>query len=194
MIRTAKETYGKIDILFNNVGGTKAQKDHAIVDLDQDTWDFAFQLNLRSIGYGCKHVIPYMVENGGGAIVNTASMAGFLGDLDSSAYGSVKAGVVSLTRYVATQHGKQGIRCNAVAPGLIITEATAAYFTQEVKYQFVRHNALDRLGKPEDIAKTVLFIASDLSNYITGQTIQADGGSGIHGGTFAEFQEINDMK
>ncbi|SHF03990.1 NAD(P)-dependent dehydrogenase, short-chain alcohol dehydrogenase family [Seinonella peptonophila] len=193
MITIAKVTYRKVDILFNNVGGTKADKDHAIVDLDKETWDFAFRLNLRSIGYGCKHVIPHLIENSGGSIINTASMAGILGDLDSSAYGSVKAGVISLTRYVATQHGKQGIRCNAVAPGLILTPATEAYFTEEVKQRFVRHNVLNRLGKPEDIAQTVLFLASDASSFITGQTIQVDGGSGIHAGTFAEFMEMRDQ-
>jgi NAD(P)-dependent dehydrogenase (short-subunit alcohol dehydrogenase family) len=189
MMAKAMKVYGKIDILHNNAGGTHP-KDHKVADLDVETWDLAYKLSLRSSGLGCKHVIPYMIESGGGSIINTSSMAGIVGDIDYSAHGSVKAGVISLTRYVATQYGKQGIRCNAVAPGLIITPATEGYFSEELKNAFVRHNALNRLGKPEDVAKTVLFLASDASEFITGQTIQIDGGAGMHSPAFADFTQM----
>ncbi|MFL0582837.1 SDR family NAD(P)-dependent oxidoreductase [Solibacillus silvestris] len=192
MIDMAKETYGKIDILYNNVGGTSNKdKGSRVADLDAAAWDFALNLSLKSVAFGCQYVIPHMIENGGGVIVNTASMAGTHGDLQASAYGAAKAGVISLTKYIATQYGKQGIRCNSIAPGLIITADKEASFNPQLKEIFLQHNAVNYHGRPEDIANAAIFLASDESRFMTGQTLIVDGGSGIHASTFADFMKMS---
>ncbi|WP_040225736.1 SDR family NAD(P)-dependent oxidoreductase [Bhargavaea cecembensis] len=168
--------YGKIDVLYNNVGLTNLQKDLDVVNMDLDEWDRLMNVNLKSVLLGSRFAIPHMIEAGGGSIINTASMAGFAGDSTRSAYGASKAGVVNLTRYIATQYGKDNIRCNAVAPGLILTPAAKNNMPPEVLDIFAKYNALPYHGEADDIGYTVLFLASDESKFITGQTIQVEGG------------------
>ncbi|WP_050614374.1 SDR family NAD(P)-dependent oxidoreductase [Bacillus testis] len=179
MIGHAVSTYGKLDILHNNAGGSKPI-DVDVSNMTKEAWDFAMNLNLTSVMWGCKHGVLAMRENGGGSIINTASVSGLLGDHSYTAYGVAKAGVVNLTRYVATQEGKRNIRCNAIAPGLIITPASEAVYTEEIKAQFEKNNALSRLGSPKDIAQAAVFLGSDESLYMTGHILQLDGGSTVH--------------
>ncbi len=117
------QQYGTLNVLYNNVGLTNLQKDLDVVNMDLEEWDRLMNVNLKSVLLGSRYAIPYMKKDGGGSIINTASMAGFAGDSIRSAYGASKAGVVNLTRYIAVQYGKDHIRCNAVAPGLILTPA-----------------------------------------------------------------------
>lgn len=126
------ENYGRIDILVNNVGVTVARKDLDVLNVDLDYWDQTMKTNLKSILLGSRFAIPYMQKNGGGVIVNTASMAGQIGDSSRTAYGTSKAGVINLTRYIATQYGNDYIRCNAVAPGLILTPTAKKDVTPEI--------------------------------------------------------------
>lgn len=113
--------YGTITVLFNNVGLTNLQKDLDVVNIDLEEWDRLMNVNTKSVLLGSRFAIPHMIKAGGGSIINTASMSAFAGDSLRTAYGSSKAAVVNLTRYIATQYGKDKIRCNGVAPGLILT-------------------------------------------------------------------------
>lgn len=182
--------YGKLTVLFNNVGSTNLKKDLDVVNIDLEEWDRLMNLNLKSVLLGSRFAIPHMIENGGGSIINTASMAGFAGDSIRAAYGASKAGVINLTKYIATQYGKQNIRCNAVAPGLILTPAAKNNMTKELLDIFGKYNQLPYHGEPEDIGNTVLFLASDESKFITGQTIQVEGGHYLSNPTIPDFREM----
>lgn len=190
LVEFAVKEYGGIDILVNNVGGTDLQKDQNIEDLDIFYFDKAFQLNLQCAIYLSQLVIPIMAGQGGGNIVNVASVGGITADLRGTYYGIAKAGMINLTRYIATQAGKKNIRCNAVAPGLVLTPAALNNLSEEMRNVFLRHNVLPYLGKPEDIASVIAFLASDDAGYITGQTIIADGGLTIHNPTVADLVEM----
>ncbi|SIT87963.1 SDR family NAD(P)-dependent oxidoreductase [Edaphobacillus lindanitolerans] len=180
--------YGTITILYNNVGVTNLKKDLDVLNMDLDEWDRLMDVNLKSVLLGSRFAIPHMIEAGGGSIINTASMAGFAGDATRSAYGASKAGVVNLTRYIATQYGKDNIRCNAVAPGLILTPAARKNMPEQVLDIFSKYNALPYHGEADDIGYTVLFLASDESKFITGQTIQVEGGHYNTNPSIADFQ------
>lgn len=175
--------YGRIDILVNNVGGTDPKKDLNIEKLDLNYFDEAFHLNLCCTMYLSQQVIPIMSTHGGGNIVNVASISGITADANGTLYGASKAGVINLTKYIATQMGKKNIRCNAVAPGLVLTPAALNNLNEDVRKIFLGQCATPYLGEPEDIAATIAFLASEDARYITGQTIVADGGLTIHNPT-----------
>ncbi|QEY21429.1 MULTISPECIES: SDR family NAD(P)-dependent oxidoreductase [unclassified Psychrobacillus] len=182
--------FGTVSILFNNVGLTNLQKDLDVVNLDLDEWDRLMNVNIKSVLLGSRFAIPHMVEAGGGSIINTASMAGFTGDAVRSAYGASKAAVVNLTKYIAAQYGKDKIRCNAIAPGLILTPAAENNMSAEVLDIFAKYNALPYHGEPDDIGHTVVFLASDESKFITGQTIQVEGGHYIANPSVPDFKDL----
>lgn len=175
--------YGQIDVLVNNVGGTNPRRDTNIETLDMDYFDEAFHLNLSCTMYLSQLVIPIMSAQGGGNIVNVASISGITADSNGTLYGTSKAGVINLTKYIATQTGKKNIRCNAVAPGLILTPAALNNLNEEVRKIFLGQCATPYLGEPQDIAATIAFLASEDARYITGQTIVVDGGLTIHNPT-----------
>ncbi|MWV44255.1 glucose 1-dehydrogenase [Paenibacillus sp. HJL G12] len=184
------EAYGTVNVMYNNVGVTNLKKDLDIVNMDMDEWDRQMNVNVKSVVFGCRYAIPHMIKAGGGSIINTASMSAFASDSVRTAYGSSKAAVVQLTKYVATQYGKQGIRCNAVAPGLILTPAAKNNLPEAMLHMFEKHNALAYHGEPEDIGYTVLFLASDESKFLTGQTIEVEGGHYLANPTVPEMREF----
>lgn len=184
------EQYGTITVLFNNVGLTNLHKDLDVVNMDLEEWDRLMNVNVKSVLLGSRFAIPHMIKAGGGSIINTASMAAFAGDALRSAYGASKAAVVNLTRYIAAQYGKDGIRCNGVAPGLILTPAAKNNMPKEVLDIFAKFNALPYHGEADDIGYTALFLASDESKFITGQTIQVEGGHYISNPTMPDFNEF----
>lgn len=175
--------YGSIDCIVNNVGGSDLTKDLGTGELDIKYFDEVMHVNLRSMIATVQAALPYMKGKGKGAIINIASIGGLLGNSTGTLYGISKAGVINLTRYIATQYGKYGIRCNCVAPGLILTPAAIENLTQSEREMFLKYNSLSYAGQPEDIAATIAFLASDDSRYITGQTIIADGGMSCHNPT-----------
>lgn len=179
---TMKE-YGQIDVLVNNVGGTNPRRDTNIETLDMDYFDETFHLNLSCTMYLSQLVIPIMSAQGGGNIVNVASISGITADSNGTLYGASKAGVINLTKYIATHTGKKNIRCNAVAPGLILTPAALNNLNEEVRKIFLGQCATPYLGEPQDVAATIAFLASEDARYITGQTIVVDGGLTIHNPT-----------
>ena len=188
MADTAKE-FGKIDILVNNAANV-ALKDGRVDELTLEMFDDIVQSDLRGTFYAIKCALPFMLENGGGSIVNIGSMASCGGDLGSTAYACAKAGVDILTQYTAQQYGKQGIRCNCIRPGLIVTPQNEAKVPQALKDIFLGSIMVNRYGCPEDIAHAAVYFGSDESAYVTGQIINVDGGMNSHAPTVAQFREM----
>jgi NAD(P)-dependent dehydrogenase (short-subunit alcohol dehydrogenase family) len=189
MFEFAIERYGALDVLHNNAADTRlsSTRDAPVEHMDVSVWDALMRINLRGTMLCCKYAIPHLRARRGGSIINTASGAGHAGMLSHTAYGTSKAGVIMLTKYVATQHGKEGIRCNAVSPGLVVTPATAEnYAASGVGEMMLRHHLTPRLGKPEDIANAVVFLASDESAFVTGETLAVDGGALAHQPFYAD--------
>lgn len=176
MVDRAIAEFGGLTTLCNHVGGSDPHKDLDLLRMDLDEWDKTMALNARSTVVASRLAIPHMIAAGGGSIVNTASVAGLLGDSLQCAYGSAKAAVIRLTQYIATQYGRQGIRCNAVAPGAIMTPALRDNLPADVVAGIRAANALDMLGSPEDIGHAMVYLASDESRYMSGQTLVVDGG------------------
>jgi len=183
------ETYGQLNVLYNNVGVTNPQKDLDVVNIDLDEWHRVMNINLNSVLLGARHAIPYMQKVGGGSIINTASMAAFASDQIRSAYGASKAAVVQLTKYIATQYGKDCIRCNAIAPGLIMTPAAKNNLPQKMLDIFTKYNALPYNGEAEDIGYAVVYLASDESKFMTGQTLEIEGGHYMANPTIPDLNE-----
>jgi NAD(P)-dependent dehydrogenase (short-subunit alcohol dehydrogenase family) len=189
LIDFAINRYGALDVLHNNAADTRlsSTRDAPVEEMDIGVWDDLMRINLRGTMLACKYAIPHLRARGGGSIINTASGAAHAGMLSHTAYGVSKAGVIMLTKYVATQHGKEGIRCNAISPGLILTPATAGnYAASGVGEMMLRHHLTPRLGKPEDIANAVVFLASDESAFVTGETLAVDGGTLAHQPFYAD--------
>lgn len=189
VVDTVREM-GSIDIVVNNAGGTDLKKDTAVEDLDLGYFRDVMELNVLSTLAIIKASLPSMIARKSGSIINIASIGGITGDFRGTYYGIAKAGIINLTKYVATQYGKQGIRCNAVAPGIVMTGAVTDNLPEAVRKIFKEQNALDALGQPEDIAATVAFLAGEGSRYITGQTIVADGGMTCHNPTIAQIRAL----
>ncbi len=181
MIETAVETFGGVDVLHNNATDSATNAvDTDIVMLDMAVFDRLIAVNLKSMFMGCKHAIPHMLERGGGSIVNTASIDAFVGRGVRAAYGASKAGVVLLTKSVASQYGTRGIRCNAVAPGLTLTPGAVGNATPEYVEASAVKYPMPRMCRPEDVANAVLFLASDEAAYVNAATIMVDGGATVY--------------
>jgi NAD(P)-dependent dehydrogenase (short-subunit alcohol dehydrogenase family) len=179
MIETAVESFGGLDVLHNNASdASTAAADKDIVTLDMAVFDRLVAVNLKGVVMGCKHAIPHMLARGGGSIVNTASVEGLMGRRVRAAYGASKAGVVLLTKSVAAQYGPRGIRCNAVAPGLVLTPAIQNHYTtpEQIEASLAIY-PMPRLCRPEDVANAVLFLASDEAAFVNGTTLMVDGGA-----------------
>jgi NAD(P)-dependent dehydrogenase (short-subunit alcohol dehydrogenase family) len=182
MVETAVESFGGLDVLHKNASDASTNAlDVDIVTLDMAVFDRLVAVNLKGQLMGCKHAIPHMLARGGGSIVNTASIEGFVGSGVRAAYGASKAGVVLLTKAVAAQYGQRGIRCNAVAPGLVLTPALKHHYTTPERLEASRAlYPMPRLCAPEDVANAVLFLASDEAAYINATTLMVDGGATVY--------------
>jgi NAD(P)-dependent dehydrogenase (short-subunit alcohol dehydrogenase family) len=178
LFASAHERLGGIDILVNNVGGMTAYAEWARVeDWTEEAWDQIVERNLRYVFLACRAVVPLMRAAGAGAVVNLASLSGMTSSPRHAAYGAAKAGIVNLTSSLAAEYGPSGIRCNAVAPGAIATEANAAILPDDVLDGLKTSIPLGRAGRPDEIASAVLFLASDAASYVNGQTLLVDGGA-----------------
>lgn len=192
MVDAAVSRFGGLDILHNNAADSDPalmSRDLAVADMDAEVWDRTMRVNLRGPMLGCKHAIPRMIARGGGAIVNTSSASGLTGDFSRSAYAASKAGLRSLTESVAAQYGKQGIRSNAIAPGVIATPALEANVPADQVEVYAENTLTARLGRAEDIAAAVVFLASDAAAFITGQLLSVDGGLLAHHPAMAEIRK-----
>ena len=164
--------FGNLDILVNNAGITR---DNLLMRMTEEMWDEVMDTNLKSAFAMIKAVQRPMMKNRFGSIINITSVVGITGNAGQANYAASKAGMIGLTKSVAKELGSRNIRCNAIAPGFIETEMTEA-LSDEVRAEWVKGIPLKRGGSPEDVANTVLYLASDLSTYVSGQTICVDGG------------------
>lgn len=177
MIDAAEKTFGKVNILFNNAGISHANDDDAI-STEEQVWDLTMKINMKGVFLGCKYGIPALRRAGGGSIINTASFVAILGAATPQiAYTASKGGVLSMTRELAVIHARENIRVNALCPGPLKTELLMKYLDTEAKRQRrLVHIPMGRFGHAEEIAKGVLFLASEESSYVTGSTFLVDGG------------------
>ena len=164
--------FGSVDILVNNAGITR---DGLLVRMTEADWDLVLDVNLKGTFLFTKALLPAMIKQRAGAIVNITSIVGVAGNAGQANYAASTAGLIGLTKTTAKEYAKRGIRVNAVAPGFIETDMTDK-LTPEQKQLQTDYIGLARLGQPVDVAKTVLYLASDLSSYVTGQVIGVDGG------------------
>lgn len=190
MIETVASNEGRIDILINNYGSTNVNLDKDVINGDTDEFFNIVQGNLESVYLPVKAAVPHMAKNGGGSIVNISTIGSIVPDLSRVAYCVSKAAINSLTQNIALQYGAQGIRCNAVLPGLIGTKAALENMSDEFRESFLRHVPLSRVGKPEDIANAVLYYASDDSSFVTGMIHEVAGGYAVGTPQYAEFRDM----
>jgi NAD(P)-dependent dehydrogenase (short-subunit alcohol dehydrogenase family) len=173
VVKELKDQFEKIDILVN-IAGVFSPTD-TVVGQSEEEWDRVLNVNLKGQWLGMKNVIPAMIENGGGKIVNIASVTAHYGTMDLAAYSASKGGIVALTRQAAIQYVRNNIRINAVSPGVIDTPMLGSN-TPEMRAQYDSVTPVGRIGKPEEIASMVLFLSSDEADFITGQVYGVDGG------------------
>jgi len=182
MLDRAVDAYGRLDILHNNAFGVpstlQGRRMARVAEMDQTVWDYTLQVGLTAVMQATRSVLPTMLRQGGGSIVNTASISGLFGDFGIAAYNAMKAGVVNFTRVVAMEYAPHNIRCNCICPGAIDTPLlrrsldTIQGFAQATEAAI----PMGRLGRPEEMANVVMFLASDLASYVTGAAYVADGG------------------
>lgn len=164
--------FGRVDILVNNAGITR---DGLMMRMTEEQWDMVINVNLKSAFNFVHALTPVMMKQKNGSIINMASVVGVSGNAGQSNYSASKAGMIGLAKSIAKELGSRGIRANAIAPGFIITDMTAV-LSEEVKAEWAKQIPLRRGGTPEDVANTALYLASDLSSYVTGQVINVCGG------------------
>ncbi|HYF96116.1 MAG TPA: SDR family NAD(P)-dependent oxidoreductase [Symbiobacteriaceae bacterium] len=173
MVAKAVELWGRLDVIVSNAGiGSLGKAD----ELAAEAWNQVIGINLTGVFLCAKHAIPAMRRSGGGSIVNIASILGHVGFPGATAYAAAKAGVVNLTRTMAIDYAKEGIRINAICPGFIETPMVVNGLTEEQVKWIAGMHPLGRLGKPEEVANAILFLASDEASFVTGTSLFVDGG------------------
>jgi 3-oxoacyl-[acyl-carrier protein] reductase len=172
MLKETINTFGKVDILINNAGITR---DNLLMRMKEEDWDAVMNINLKGVFVCTKAVSRIMMKQRSGKIINMTSVVGLMGNAGQANYAAAKAGVIGFTKSVAKELASRGITVNAIAPGFINTDMTAI-LSEQVKKDLAEKIPVGRLGSPEDVAAAVAFLASDSANYITGQTLNVDGG------------------
>ena len=175
MIKDIVKEYGHLDILVNNAGITK---DGLIMKMKEEDFDSVLNVNLKGTFNTIRHSARQMLKQRSGKIINISSVSGILGNVGQANYAASKAGVIGLTKTMARELGSRGITVNAIAPGFVDTEMTEV-LSEDIRENACKQIILGRFGKPEDIANTAVFLASDKADYITGQVISVDGGMNV---------------
>ena len=175
MVKTVEEELGTIDILVNNAGITK---DNLLIRMSEEDWDSVLDVNLKGVFLCTKAVARTMMKKTYGKIINISSIVGLSGNIGQGNYSASKAGVIGFTKSMAKELASRGVRVNAIAPGFIETDMTNI-LKEEIKNEMIKSIPLNSFGKPKDIANLVVFLASEESDYITGQVIKVDGGMAI---------------
>ena len=178
MVQTALDAYGRLDILFNNAGLTLPAR---VTETDDAVWSRSLDVNLKGVMLGCKHAIPAMLRTGGGSIINTASMLGLVASPRQAPYTAAKGGVVMLTKQIAVDYAREGIRVNCICPGEVDTPMHRGFIAESpdpdaTKRRLMERIPIGRVAQPEEVARAALFLASDDSAYITGVALPVDGG------------------
>ncbi len=195
MIATTLDHFGQIDILVNNaalLGPDIAQRDGNVEEMDTELWDRTYRINVRGTMIACREALPHLRATNGN-IVNTVSNLALQGHMIQAAYSSSKAAIVQMTRAIAASHGKRGVRCNAVAPGMTSTPALLEAFPPALRQLVEDETLRDQLGAPEDIAEAITFLASPAARNITGQVLVSDGGCASHVPGIAGFRTFFDQ-
>ena len=174
LVASTVALYGRLDVAFNNAG---VESEIVMTpDQDEDDYDRVMNVNVKGVWLSMKHEIPAMLKTGGGAIVNTSSVAGLIGMAGVGPYVASKHAVIGLTKCAALEYGKQGIRVNAVAPGAIETPMIERFTESVPRDMLTSMHPIGRIGRPEEIADTIVWLASSQASFVTGQTIPVDGG------------------
>ncbi len=187
MVDEVMKDGGRIDVLVNNFGTSNPGKDLDFLRTDVDDFLGTVNLNLRSVFSASQAAAKYMVAQGGGSIINISSIGGLVPDISQIAYGTSKAAINYLTKLIALQGAKHGIRCNAVLPGMTATEAVNQHLSEDFRRIFLGHIPLGRMAFPEEIAAAVVYFASDAAAYVTGQMLTVSGGFGMGTPVYAEY-------
>jgi 3-oxoacyl-[acyl-carrier protein] reductase len=172
MVKTTLEKYGKIDVLINNAG---IVQDAFVSKMTEGQWDKVIDINLKGVFNCIQAVVEVMMNQGSGVIINTSSIVGLNGNVGQVNYAATKAGLIGMTKTLAKELGRKGIRVNAVAPGFIATPMTSAV-PEKILEMMKEKTPLRRLGEPKDIANAYLYLASDESNFVNGAVLSVDGG------------------
>lgn len=195
MVAEAISKFGRLDALHNNVALLAREvvgRDLTITELDADIYRQCLDVNMVGAALAAKYAIPHIIASGGGTVINTASIAGVRGEIVRPVYGSSKAGLIGLSRSIAAQYGKKGVRAITISPGLIMTPSIAKAISQGQVDRLMRHALVTRAGKPEDVGNLSAFLIADEGSYLTGIDIVLDGGFLAHWPTFAEELEALD--
>jgi NAD(P)-dependent dehydrogenase (short-subunit alcohol dehydrogenase family) len=190
LLRFTQQKYGRLDILDNNAASQGQAEDRDVLSMSVKLWDQIMSVNARGTMLMCKHALPLMIAGGGGSIINISSGTSSAGDFFATAYAASKGAVNTFTKYVATQYGPQGIRCNALILGLIMTSTLEATLPPPMREVFRQHKLVQRLGTPHDVAQMVAFLASDRAAFTTGQLLPVDGGFYAHTPTTVAIAEM----
>jgi NAD(P)-dependent dehydrogenase (short-subunit alcohol dehydrogenase family) len=175
MVKTTVDTYGRLDILYNNAGVPQPMA--PLADITEEEWDRVVGINMKGVFLGSKYAIPVMLNQGGGVIINTASIGGLVGSPYEAIYCASKGGVVLLTKSMALEYGKKNIRANCICPGLIRTGMSEGLIDYPAAMEvWMRRQPLVRLGQAEDVARAALYLACDDSLFVTGTCLVVDGG------------------
>lgn len=177
MVAAAEREYGRLNVIFNNAGIFPAS-DNSVIDTDEETWDLVMRVNLKGVFLGCKYAVPALLRAGGGSIINVASFVALLGAATPQiAYTASKGGVLSMTREIAVEFARKGIRANALCPGPVDTPLLAELLSDPARRaRRMVHIPPGRLAQAVEIAQAALFLASDESSYVNGTTFSVDGG------------------
>lgn len=178
LVRSTWSRYGRLDVMCNNAGVSSTK---TVIECEPEEWDRVFAVNVRGVYLGCKHAIPAMIEQGGGVIVNTASVAGLVGLPQRAAYCASKGAVISLTKQVAVEYVAEKIRCNCICPGTVDTPWVERLLAESgdpnaMREQLIERQPMGRLGTAEEVAQAALYLASDAAAFVTGTALVIDGG------------------
>jgi NAD(P)-dependent dehydrogenase (short-subunit alcohol dehydrogenase family) len=196
LVAQVVDELGGLDVMCNNAALLSREhldRDIGAVEIPLEVWDRTMEVNLRGVLLGCRYAVPALQARGGGAIVNTSSTSSYYGDPGLFSYGASKGAVSTLTRHVATTYGRSGVRCNAVVPGPVITPTIERFLSDRDLKLMRRHVTTGRLGKPEDIAAAVAFLASDDAQYINGAQLLVDGGWSARSPHWADWSDLRRM-
>lgn len=194
MIEEVVKNEGRIDVLVNNFGTSNPKLDKDIKTTKYDEFINTLDANLGSVFIASQKAIEYMEKNGGGSIINISSIGGIVPDISQISYGTSKASINYLTKLIAVQCAKNNIRCNAVLPGMTATDAVKDNLSPEFRDFFMKHTPISRMGKPEEIAATVVYFASDDSAYTTGQIVDVSGGFGLATPIYGDMVNTNSKR